>query len=168
MQQPRIVPSRSEYYMGLAFWIASKSKDPNTQCGAVIIDINNRPRGWGYNGPPEQIPDSSIDWSRPSKYKYVVHAEVNAIRHASGDLKGSTLYVTGTPCSACMLNMAAAHISKVEYYPFKSDSKSMLSDNEDWEKASEIARLSNIEIVQFNKDLTWMKDRIKEIIKNIE
>lgn len=154
--------------MGLAFWIASKSKDPNTQCGAVIVDTNNRPRGWGYNGPPEQIPDSAIDWSRPAKYKYVVHAEVNAIRHASGDLDGSTLYITGTPCSACMLNIAAAHISKVEYYPFKSDLKSMLSNDEDWEKASEIARLSNIEIVQFDKDLTWMEDRIKEIVSNIK
>jgi dCMP deaminase len=154
--------------MGLAFWIASKSKDPNTQCGAVIIDSNNRPRGWGYNGPPEQIPDSSIDWSRPAKYKLMVHAEINAIRHAAGDLKGSTMYITGTPCSACMLSIATAHISKVEYYPFKSDSESMLSDNEDWERAFEIARLSNIEIVQFDKDLMWIEDRAKEIIQIIK
>ena len=166
--QPRTVPSRLEYYMGLAFWIASKSKDPNTQCGAIIVDSSNRPRGWGYNGPPEQISDSSINWSRPFKHRFIIHAEANAIRHASGDLKGSTIYVTGPPCSKCMLDISTAYISKIIYYPFKSDPDSMLSDGEDWEEASEIARLSNIKIKQFNGDLTWMESQIKEIMRNIK
>ena len=36
MKPPRKVPPRDDYYMGIAFWIASRSKDPNTQVGAVL------------------------------------------------------------------------------------------------------------------------------------
>ncbi len=49
------------------------------------------------------------------------HAEVDAIRHAKGDLKGATIYVTLEPCSkagrvgACTDAIIAAGISEVVY-----------------------------------------------------
>ncbi len=159
---PREVPSREDYYMGQSFWVSSRSKDPRTQCGAVIVSNENQPLGTGYNGPPKRINDADINWDRPDKYPYIVHAEVNAIKHSFGDLEGSTLYVTAPSCSKCMLSIANEGISKVIYFPYKSlDKESMLSNSDDWDTAQEIARLSNISLIKFAGNLNWMRDQME-------
>jgi dCMP deaminase len=162
---PRPVPDRDSFYLGMAFWAASRSKDPNTQCGAFIISKNNEPLGWGYNGPPKKIHDSDICWERPKKYDYIIHAEINAISHARGNLNDSTMYVTAKPCKNCILHIINAGISKVIYFPYKStDSNSMLSDPSMSNKTNEIAKMGNVELVEFSGSLDWMLDRI-EIMK---
>ncbi len=161
---PREVPSRDNKYMGLAFWIASFSKDPNTQCGAIIISIDNRPNGLGYNGPPSKIVDSDINWDRPDKYPYMVHAERNAIDHSNGKLDGSTIYVTAPPCPDCMLDIVRNSIIRVVYFRNVSDSKSMLSNEKSWHTTKEIARLGGVRLDAFEGNLNWMRDRI-EVMK---
>ena len=123
---PRAVPDRDSKYMALAWIIAGFSKDPNTQCGAMLIDSLNNPLGWGYNGPPRLIDDKSFSWSRPDKYDKIIHAEINALRHAVGDASGSTLYVTGLPCRRCMLHIIEAEVERVVYTNFESDQDSLL------------------------------------------
>lgn len=158
---PREVPDRDEFYLGLAFYMAGKSKDPSTQCGAVIVAPNNFPLGWGYNGPPKKMDDQEIDWSRPNKYKYIKHAEVNAIDHSCGDTTGSTIYVTGRPCPGCMLEIVSAEISTVIFYPFKpKDGKSsMLGNDEIWAETQDIARRGHVELLEFSGDLNWVEER---------
>ena len=51
----REVPERDEFYLGMAFWAASKSKDPNTQCGAFIIGKDNSPIGWDITALQEKL-----------------------------------------------------------------------------------------------------------------
>ena len=41
-----------DYFMGLAILSAQRSKDPNSQVGACIVDGNNKIVGIGYNGFP--------------------------------------------------------------------------------------------------------------------
>ena len=72
------------YFMGLAHLSALRSKDPNTQVGAAIVDENHRVVSVGYNGLPRGCEDNDYPWSREgnvleTKYPYVVHAELNAI-----------------------------------------------------------------------------------------
>lgn len=163
---PRKVPDRDSFYIGMAHWAASKSKDPNSQCGAFIISKENEPLGWGYNGPPKKIKDDDVVWKRPEKYDFLIHAEVNAIQHARGDLNDSTIYVTAKPCKSCMLSIVSAGISRVVYFPYSSNDKnSMLSNLEISEKTDEIARLGNVSLEKFDKDLNWMLERI-EWMKN--
>ena len=164
---PRVVPSRDEYYMGLTFWIASKSKDPNTQCGSIIISKDNFILSTGYNGPPAAIPDDEISWSRDrdsefNKYTWVKHSEDNAIDHAPcWPLPDTTLYVTGFPCNDCMRDIVSAKISKVVYFPKKlSDAASMTSDESIFRKTKEIARMGRVLLVEFKGNLNWMRDRI--------
>lgn len=169
---PRKVPSRDDFYMGLAFWIASRSKDPKTQCGALIVDPQNCPLGMGYNGPPAKIKDDDIDWSRPEKYPFIIHAEENAIKHSFGDLEGSTIYVTGMPCNKCMLTIVDSGIKRVVYKPVEADSGSMLSDATIAAKTEQIAQLGGVRIDKFFGNLNWMRDRISfmeslGIFKNI-
>ena len=41
-----------EYFMGVSLLEAERSKDPNTQVGACIVDDTNRIISTGYNGFP--------------------------------------------------------------------------------------------------------------------
>lgn len=158
---PRIVPNRDDRYMGLAFWIASFSKDPNTQVGCIIVSEDNRPLGFGYNGAPRGIDDDDIDWSRPNKYPYIIHAEENAILHCKADpaLQNATLYVTAKPCGPCMIRIIQAKIPNIVYFPYKpKDAKSILSGTNDF--TDELADKANITLSVFEGNLNWMKDRI--------
>ena len=160
---PRQVPNRDEYYMGEAFWIASKSKDPRTQVGCRIVGVENDPISTGYNGPPKKINDNSIDWDRPAKYPFIIHAEDNAIKRAKkkGEcLRNATVYITAPPCKACMLDLVEAEVSKVVYFRPKTDSGSLLANNEEWTCTQEIARLGGVQLEQFKGNLNWMRDRI--------
>lgn len=159
---PRDTPLRDDFYLGMAFWYASKSKDPRTQCGACIVSSENVPLGMGYNGPPKRIRDTDISWGRPEKYPYIDHAEVNAIEYSHGTLAGATMYVTAKPCKDCMRVIVRKGIYRVVYFPFKpKDDSSMLLNVDEIETADEIARLGHVRLEEFKGNLNWMRDRIQ-------
>ena len=84
--------SWDEYFMGVAKLSARRSKDPNTQVGACIINEDKRIIGIGYNGLPWGCDDDEFPWGNQgnlieTKYPYVVHAEANAILNATTSLK---------------------------------------------------------------------------------
>lgn len=111
--------SWDEYFMGVAILASKRSKDPNTQVGACIVDNNNIILSTGYNGFPYGCSDDDYSWEREgedTKYKYVVHAELNAILNARGkDLKGTKLYVDLFPCNECAKAIIQSGISEVIY-----------------------------------------------------
>ena len=130
--------SWDEFFMGVALLAAKRSKDPNTQVGACIVDKNNIILSTGYNGFPYGCSDDDYSWARTgsdTKYSYVVHAELNAILNAQGkDLHGARLYVDLFPCNECAKAIIQSGISEVVYlYDKYSDtpqtvaSKRMLS-----------------------------------------
>ena len=47
-----------EYFMGIALLSAKRSKDPNTQVGACIVNTDKRIVGVGYNGLPKGMMNS--------------------------------------------------------------------------------------------------------------
>jgi dCMP deaminase len=80
-------------FLELAELIATWSKDPSTKVGAVLTH-DNKVIGLGYNGFPHGIKDDAMRYEdRDTKYKLVVHAEVNAILMAGEKAKGGTLYI---------------------------------------------------------------------------
>jgi len=112
--------SWDQYFMGLAKLSAKRSKDPNTQVGACIINPDKRIVAIGYNGLPRGLSDDDNYWQTheqysKSKYAYVVHAEANAILNATTSLKNATLYVTLFPCNECMKLIVQAGIKEVVY-----------------------------------------------------
>ena len=89
-------------FIELAKLVGSWSKDPSTQVGAVIVDENNRIVSVGYNGFPQGIMDNERLQDRDTKYKIVVHGEVNAILFANKSVAGCTLYtIPFEPCPRC-------------------------------------------------------------------
>ena len=110
-----------DYFMGVALLAAERSKDPNTQVGACIVDEQNRILSTGYNGFPLGCSDDEFPWEREgaeteTKYPYVVHAELNAILNSRGkSLIGSKLYVALFPCNECAKAIIQSGISEVIY-----------------------------------------------------
>ena len=111
--------SWDEYFMGVALLAAKRSKDPNTQVGACIVNRSRRILSTGYNGFPYGCSDDTFSWDRSgddTKYKYVVHAELNAILNAHGkSLEGARLYVDLVPCNECAKAISQSGISEVVY-----------------------------------------------------
>ncbi len=121
-----MVISWEEYFMGLAHLSALRSKDPNTQVGACIIDKENKVVSIGYNGMPRGCDDQDFPWQREggfldTKYAYVVHAELNAILNSPRPVKGCTLYVSLFPCNECAKAIIQSGIKKVVYESDKYD-----------------------------------------------
>jgi dCMP deaminase len=111
-----------EYFMGIAFLAAQRSKDPATQVGACIVDDDKKIVAIGYNGLPISCSDDTFPWSKNSddplknKYMYVCHAEVNAILNKNSiDVKGCTLYVALFPCNECSKIIIQSRIKEVVF-----------------------------------------------------
>lgn len=105
-------------YLQLAKEVSSWSKDPSTQIGAIAVGTKGQVLSQGYNGFPRGIEDRvSYYEDRETKYKYVVHAEMNVIYNATYNgvsLDGATLYVTGLPvCSDCAKGIIQVGIRRV-------------------------------------------------------
>jgi Deoxycytidylate deaminase len=113
--------SWDEYFMGVAVLSAMRSKDPNTQVGACIVNEEKKIVGVGYNGFPIGCSDDDLPWEREgewleTKYPYVCHAELNAILNSiNGSLKNCTLYVDLFPCNECAKAIIQSGIRRVVY-----------------------------------------------------
>jgi len=113
--------SWDEYFMGVALLSAQRSKDPNTQVGACIVNDKNKIVGAGYNGLPIGCSDDEFSWSKEgdfmdTKYPFVCHAELNAILNNIGmDLRGCTIYTALFPCNECTKAIIQSGISTVVY-----------------------------------------------------
>ena len=115
-----------EYFMGLAHLSGLRSKDPNTQVGAVIVDENNRVVSIGYNGFPSGVSDDEFPWGREggvldTKYAFVVHAELNAILNSQRSVRGCSLYVSLFPCNECAKAIIQAGIKRIIFESDKYD-----------------------------------------------
>lgn len=126
----KLYSSFDKWGMDLAIATSKRSKDPSTQVGCVIVDdLDGSILGTGYNKFPDGEKETARKWSKKTKHKYVIHAEVNAIDDMTvdnlaecrdlsstvirqnlmptpeGDLHSITpyinIYTTLFPCEAC-------------------------------------------------------------------
>ena len=98
------IPSWDEFFMRHVYLAASKSKDPRTKIGAILVrgDIIISEGYNGFSRGVRDLPERYLD--RETKYKYVVHGEVNSILNAARHgikTDGSILYTNGIPCENC-------------------------------------------------------------------
>lgn len=156
-----MIISWDDYFMGLAHLSALRSKDPNTQVGAAIVDNENRVVSIGYNGMPRGCDDEKMPWGREggfldTKYAYVVHAELNAILNAPRSVKDCTVYVSLFPCNECAKAIIQSGIKKIVYESDKYDGT-------DGNTASKMMlRQAGVELVQLDHcvkvDVSTIKD----------
>jgi dCMP deaminase len=113
----RKVPSWDAYYLSICGNVASRSKDPNTQIGCVIVGSAREIRSTGYNSFPRGIRDNIPErLERPAKYLWMEHAERNAIYNAARagtSTEGCSIYVEIMPCMDCARAIVQAGIGEV-------------------------------------------------------
>ena len=112
------MPDWDARYLDLAENVSSWSKDPSRKIGAVAVGSKGQILSQGYNGFPRGIDDSIERYNdKETKYRYVVHAEMNVVYNATYNgisLDGATLYVTGLPvCSECAKGIIQTGVKRV-------------------------------------------------------
>ena len=135
-------PSWQEMWMQVARIVSTRSKDPHTKVGAVLVK-NNHILSIGYNGEPKHL-KLSFDWSTEEKYDYVIHAEMNAIVNANElglNVKDSDIYVTLSPCKECIKLLIQSEIKNIYY----------LDEYKDFDKVKYIADNSDIKLIKMKK-----------------
>lgn len=152
-----------DYFMGISLLSAQRSKDPNTQVGACIVNQDNRIVGIGYNGFPRGCSDDELPWARKAddqndtKYPYVVHAEVNAILNSTVSLNGAKMYIALFPCNECTKVIIQSGIKELIY----------LSDKyKDTDSVKAAKRMLNMAKIKYRK--LEPKDKCIKIIFDSE
>jgi len=107
-----------EYFRKLAHTVKLKSKDKNTQIGAIIVGKDKEIISTGYNSFPRGINDEIPSrQERPEKYFWFEHAERNAIYNAARigvSTDGTTMYLNcGIPCADCTRGIINAGIVRI-------------------------------------------------------
>lgn len=111
-----------DFFMKMAELMATRSKDPSTKVGAVIVDYHHRVVGTGYNGFPRGVRDLPERYDEKRvKYSMVCHAEENAVLNAIVKLSDVTLYTTMFPCSSCTKTIIQAGVNRVVCPPPRTE-----------------------------------------------
>ncbi len=108
-------------YLKMAVNWSKLSHCKRKQVGALIVK-DEMIISDGYNGTPSGF-DNCCEDSDNKTYWYVLHAEANAIlkvAKSTNNLRGSTLYLTMSPCKECSKLIIQAGITRVVYIrPYK-------------------------------------------------
>lgn len=120
-------PSVDQYYITLAFAVATRSTCLRHDVGAIFV-LDKQILSTGYNGAPTGLANCldigciRIKKNIPSGTQHeccrAVHAEQNAIIQAAKHgvrISGATLYCTHQPCILCTKMLINAEIKKVVY-----------------------------------------------------
>lgn len=104
------------YFARLAEHVATRSKDPSTKVGCVVVTEDRCVAATGYNGIPSRVADLPERMERPAKYLWTAHAEENAVALAArvgAKLSGGVAYITHTPCARCARSLIQSGIKRV-------------------------------------------------------
>lgn len=107
--------SWERYFINIAKETATKSKDPSSKVGCVIVDKDKRVVSSGFNGFVAGCDEHYMSQERPLKYHQVIHAEMNALIFSRKDVYGCKIYTTHGPCDNCLKHLLQAGIKEIYY-----------------------------------------------------
>ena len=139
-----------EWFLGMAAYVATASKDPSTHVGCVLARPNKSIASVGFNGFPKGVEDRP-EWlnNREEKLKRMVHGELNAILNAHEPVDGYTLYNwPGRSCSRCAVHVIQAGIVRV-VSAYDANSPFEQRWKEDMDLGESLFGEAGIEVVNF-------------------
>ncbi len=89
-----------------------ESDDSETQVGCVILN-GDMCVSFGTNRLVKST--KKLPTTRPDKYPYMIHAEIEALIFAGQDAQGCVMLVTHSPCKECAKAIICAGIKRVIY-----------------------------------------------------
>ncbi|KKN58672.1 hypothetical protein LCGC14_0549640 [marine sediment metagenome] len=145
-------------FLSLAKHIASWSKDPSTQVGAVIADSENRVVSVGYNGFPRGVHDTETRLNdREQKYPLTIHAEINAILFAQKGLKDTILYTWPfPPCDKCAGFIAQSGLQNVVSIERERDTDLILRWKEELKRGEQVFEESQVNLRIYTREV-WQE-----------
>lgn len=154
-----------EYFMRIAETVATKSKDPSSKMGCVIVDARKRVVSLGYNGMIQNADESKMTLSeRPMKYYFAIHSEMNAILFAHQDLTGCTVYNRVATCENCLKYCLQAGIKRFVYKELRVHShssepqKSMTNVQTDEAVIRLLSAMPEVETLNITNGKTYIED----------
>ena len=144
-----------ERFLQLAETIASWSKDPSTQVGAVIVRPDKTIASIGFNGFPKRMADDKeLYLNRDEKYSRIIHAEINAqIFCTDRSMVGYTLYTWPfAPCDRCCVQMIQCAISRIVCPAPSEDALKRWSES--LNKTRKYCQECGVELVEMKVDFT--------------
>jgi dCMP deaminase len=140
-------------FLDLALLVASWSKDPSTQVGAIIVDDIKRVKGVGFNGFARGIEDADpLLKDRNAKLNRMIHAEINAVLNSPANLNGCTMYLTIPPCNMCANFLIQTGIKRIVW--FTPSTELVQRWGESWSLTYDLLREANIKTTEYAKDVT--------------
>ncbi|MDY0001724.1 MAG: cytidine/deoxycytidylate deaminase family protein [Polyangia bacterium] len=133
--------SWDEYFMSIAYMVASRSTCPRKAVGAVLVRGHNI-LSTGYNGSIRGLDHCTEVGCMMEDGHCVatIHAEANAIIQAARNgvrIEGAECYVTASPCWSCFKTLANAGVSRIVFGEFYRE-----------DKVFDVARKLGIEMVE--------------------
>lgn len=124
----RTRPSVDEYFLAMAYIVASRSTCRRRAVGCILVDHRTHILATGYNGVAHGV-EHCLDIACPGAHLpsgtgldkcQAIHAEANALLQCSDVWKIHTVYCTTAPCVHCiklLQNTSAQHIVTNADYP---------------------------------------------------
>lgn len=112
---------KDAYFMRIALDVSMGSKCVRAQYGSVIVSKDGRIISTGYNGKPRGSSNDHICYrvgleDNAAKPNCCLHSEANALLFSNPlDRMGGTIYVSGRPCTDCLLMIFQSGISRLVY-----------------------------------------------------
>ena len=162
-----------EYFMKIAETVATKSKDPSSKMGCVIVDKNKRVVSLGYNGMLQGADESKMTLrERPMKYYFAIHSEMNALIFARRDLTGCTIYNRVATCENCLKYCLQAGIKRFVYGQLRVHShstdpaRSMSNIETDEAIIRLLTSMPDVETLNIVSGKTYIEDILASYPKN--
>lgn len=106
-----------EWLMGFAEQAAKISPDAETKVGSALVKIDTGAViATGFNGFVRGAPDALLPKTRPFKYNFIIHSEINLLANCARhgiSMENCELYCTLSPCIACMRTMWQCGIKRI-------------------------------------------------------
>jgi len=113
----------TQYFMQLAFNVATRSTCIRRQVGVVASDKNHNLIGTGYNGAPSKMKHCTEKTcirklkNIPSGHQLdickAIHAEQNLVIRHGLELEGATVYCTTRPCTTCTKLLIGCRVQEI-------------------------------------------------------
>lgn len=131
-------PSTDDYFLNMAYVVATRATCMRRQVGCVLVDSRNQVLATGYNGVPRGMPhcnqhdpfhETGFPHACDGAYApsgtglescHAVHAEANALLQCHDVNAIQTAYCTTMPCAHCiklLLNTSCQRLVYAEPYP---------------------------------------------------
>ena len=144
-----------EYFMKMVYLVSSKSVDPRTKIGAVLVRDKSI-IATGFNGFAKGVADLTSRYeNRDEKINFICHAEFNSVVISARfgiSTNGCKLYTNGIPCKDCCKAVIQGGISEIiVHYQWPEFT------NQNWVESVKISKImlneANIPIRIFDKKL---------------